>query len=236
MVLKLENLIEAVKQEPWAKDAPVEGDFWPLLMSWVEEYFLSRFLEQVTKQIDEIVDIDPDLPEPQILEKAGQYMADFLGAHHASVRIYDPQTQQMLYYGSHSPDDETRETFIPLEGSIAGEVVKSRRPCLVPDILDEERYQNKDVIQRKGVRSLMAVPLEITRFSQSERNTVGVIQIYYADKGRKFTSLEVQMAILMAKRLSFVIARKKIISLNRSGEKKESIVGQIFKRLGNAGE
>ena len=178
MVLNLENLVKAVKEEPWAKDAPVGDDFWALLMFWVERHFLSRFLKEVTRQIDEIVDIDPDLSERQILEQAAQYMSDFLGAHHASVRIYDPQTQQMLYYGSHSPDDETREVFIPLEGSIAGEVVRSRKPCIVPDILNDERYQNKDVIQRKGVRSLMAIPLEITRFSASERDTVGVIQIY----------------------------------------------------------
>jgi len=235
MIINLENLVEAVKQEPWAKEALVKDDFWALLMAWVDQHFLSRFLEQVTRQIDEIVDIDPDLPEPRILEKAGQYMADFLGAHHASVRIYDPQTEQMLSYGSHPAEGETREAFIPLEGSIAGEVVKSRRPCLVPDILDEERYQNKDVIHRKGVRSLMAIPLEITRFSPIERDTVGVIQIYYKEKGREFTPLEIQTADLMAKRLSFVIARKKIISLHRSGEKKESIIGHIFRTLGERG-
>ena len=103
-------------------------------------------------------------------ETLERFMVEFLGAHHASVRIYDPQSEQMLSFGSYPSEEEQRQTFIPLEGSIAGEVVKSLRTCLVPNILDEELYQNKDVIRKKGVHSLMAIPLEITRFFPSERD------------------------------------------------------------------
>jgi len=81
----------------------------------------------------------------------------------------------------------------------------------------------------------MAVPLEITRFYPGERDTVGVIQIYYPEKGRAFTPLEVQMANLLAKRLSFVIARKKILSMHRSNEKREAIVGHTFRALRTRG-
>ncbi|MBK5100450.1 MAG: GAF domain-containing sensor histidine kinase [Desulfobacteraceae bacterium] len=231
----LDNLVKAIKLEPWAQVPSVDKDFWPLLMKWIDEHVLSDFLNQVIKQVDEIVEIDPDLPEPQILEKATRYMVDFLGAHSASVRIYDPETEQMLSYGSYPSEEDTRQTFIPLEGSIAGEVVRTRRPCLVPHILDEERYENKEVIYRKGVHSLMAIPIEIARFSPHGHDTVGVIQIYYPEKNRVFTALEIQMANLMAKRLSFVIARKKILSMHRANEKKEAIVRHIFRALGSRG-
>ncbi len=235
MLKGLDDLVKAVRREPWAKNLQADEDFWDLLPEWLEEHVIADFLGQVIRQVDEIVDIDPDLSEPRILEIATRYMVDFLGAQSASVRIYDPLTEQMLSYGSFPLDEHAREVYIPLDGSIAGEVVKSRKPCLVPNILDEGRYQDKNVIRRKGVHSLLAIPLEIPRFFPHERDTVGVIQIYYREKDRAFSTLEIQIANLMAKRLSFVIARKKILSLHRINEKKDSIVQHIFKTLGRRG-
>ena len=235
MWANLENLFNVVQQEPWAKGLSVDKDFWLLLMEWMKERVLSEFLNQVSRQVDEVVEIDPDLSEPQILAKATQYMVDFLKAQSASVRIYDPHTEQMLSYGSYPPKEEKRESFIPLEGSVAGDVVTSRKPCLVPNILYDERYQDKEIIERRGVYSLMAIPLDIPSFFPHERDTVGVIQIYYVEKDRTFTSLEIQMASLMAKRLSFVIAHKKILTMHRINEKKEAIVGHIFRTLGSRG-
>ena len=232
MLMNLRDLVKRIQEEPWAGEVSAKEDFWVFLAGWIEEHVLSDFLGRVTGQVDEIVEIDPDLPEPQILERATRFMVDFLGAHSASVRIYDPHTEQMVSYGSYPSEEDIRQTLIPLEGSIAGEVVRTRRPFLVPDILQEELYRDKDVIYRKGVQSLMAIPLELTRFFPRERDTFGVIQIYYREKGRTFTPLEIQMANLMAKRLSFVIARKKIISLHRIREKQEEIVRHIFRKMG----
>jgi signal transduction histidine kinase len=160
-------------------------------------------------------------------------MVDYLQARSASVRIYDPQTKQLLSYGSYPSQEEIRETFIPLEGSIAGEVVKNLQTYLVPNILKEELYQDKEAAERKNVYSMMAVPFSIPRFSPYERDIVGVIQVYYPEKDRAFTPLEVQVAELMAKRLSFVIARKKILGMYRLNEKKEAIVRNIFLKLGS---
>lgn len=235
MFIDLEHFIELVQREPWTKAGCKDEQFWERLAEWVEEHMVAGFLRHMTRQVDEIVEIDPDLSERQILRNATQYMVEFLNAHHASVRIYDPYTSQMLSFGSFPHEEETREKLIPLENSIAGEVVKTRSPYLVPDILDEERYHNKEVIYRKGVRSLIAVPFEIPRFFSSDRDLVGVIQIYYSERGRKFSSLEVDAAKLMAKRLSFVIARKKIHSMQKAREKRKVIVQRIFRTMGTRG-
>ena len=235
MLANLEKLLKEIQQEPWARGPYVDEDFWPLVVEWFEQHILSDFLDEVVRQVDMIVQIDPDLSEPLILESAMQYIVDFLGAHHASVRIYDPHTEQMLSYGSFPSAEKSRESLVPLEGSIAGEVVKTHQPWLVPDILAEEHYRNKEVVRKDGVHSLMAIPLEIARFFPHERDTVGVVQIYYTEKGRAFTPLEIQMADLMVKRLSFVIAHKKILSIQRLNEKKDAIVRHIFQTLGSHG-
>jgi signal transduction histidine kinase len=195
----------------------------------------SEFLERLIEKVDDIVEIDPDLSEREIFEEATHYIVEFLNAHHASVRIYDPQTEHMLSFGSYPSEEYSRETYIPLEGSIAGKVVTTREPVIVPNILEEKGYQNKEVITKKGVNSLVAIPLEIHAFFPRERETVGVIQIYFTEQDRTFSPLEVQTANLMVKRLGFVIARKKILSMHRNNEKKEAIIRHIFRKLGSRG-
>lgn len=226
------KLIKSILKEDWAKELPVHDALWKNLIEWISDRILPEFTALLSGQVDEIIDINPDLSEREILESVAQHMVNFLGALSASVRIYDPDTERMLSYGSYPFEEGSRETHIPLHGSIAGNVVKTGRTHSVPNILKEDLYTDKTAIERKGVFSLMAIPLEIPRFSPRERNTVGVIQIYYPEKNRTFTPLEIQLAELMAKRLSFVIARKKIITMYRVSEKKDAIAQKVFQKLG----
>jgi signal transduction histidine kinase len=228
-----DKLLKMIQQEPWASDLPGHAGFWGLLTDWIEEQVLSPFLTRFVNQVDEIIEISPELPEKEILAKATFHIAEFLGAHSASARIYDPYTEQMLSYGSYPYKEAARETYIALEKSVAGEVVKTRRPFVVPDILSEELYQDKSVVFERGLNSLMAVPVEIPRFFPHERDSVGVIQIYFPEKDRKFSTVEVQTAVVMSRRLSFVIARKKILYLNAMNDKKDAIVRNIFLKLGS---
>ena len=225
------QLFESAQNQPWAKACEGEA-FWDHLLSWVKNTVLPDFLTEVTTQVDEIIEINPDLSEPEIFSMVTRYMVEFLGARSASVRIYDPAAEKMLSYGSYPLEEETRAAFILFEGTIAGKVVKTNRPYLVPNILKEDLYKDKERAQKKGIYSIMAVPLSIPRFFPHERDTIGVIQIYYEERDRIFTPLEVKMAEVMARRLSFVVARKKILSMFRINEKKEAIVQKIFLKLG----
>lgn len=230
--LSIDKPIKILREEPWA--LTVQDDaFWDHLVVNLRDSFLPDFLKEISQKVDEIIEIDPDLAEQEILTRVTGYMVEFLGALSASVRIYDPNTGQMLSYGSHPYQEAARATYIPLENTIAGEVIKTKKTSLVPSILGEPLYQDKEVIIRRGAHSLMAVPFLIPRFFPHERETVGVIQVYYAEEDRTFPSLDIQMAELMARRLSFVIARKKILSLYKINEKKDAIVQKIFQKIGS---
>jgi len=122
MLIDMQNIIKAFKQETWKNGISVSNELWPKLLEWIQEHILSDFLAQITRQVDEIVEINPDLSERNIFEMATHYMVNFLDAHSASVRIYDPRTEQMLSYGSFPYKEDERENVIPLNGSIAGEV------------------------------------------------------------------------------------------------------------------
>ena len=226
------NLIKSVMKEGWARSGCPNDQFWTKMEEWIHKVLLPETMSQFIGHIDEIIHIDPKLTEQQILELVAMHMIQSLNARYGSVRIYDPDTEQMLSFGSYPPGEEAREANIALEGSIAGRVIKSGNPFIVPNILKESLYNDKTIIERKGVNSMMAIPFEIPRFFPRERNTAGVIQVYFPENDRTFSPLEIQMAETMSRRFGFTIARKKIMSMHRVNEKKEAIVRKIFLKPG----
>ena len=226
------NLIKSVMKEGWAKSGCPNDQFWTKMEEWIHKVLLPETMSQFIGHIDEIIHIDPKLTEQQILELVAMHMIQSLNARYGSVRIYDPDTEQMLSFGSYPPGEEAREANIALEGSIAGRVIKSGNPFIVPNILKESLYNDKTIVERKGVNSMMAIPFEIPRFFPRERNTAGVIQVYFPENDRTFSPLEIQMAETMSRRFGFTIARKKIMSMHRVNEKKEAIVRKIFLKPG----
>ena len=181
----VETLVKTIRNEPWAAGCPEEL-FWERLADTLQDGFLPEFLNETSNRVEAIIEIDPDLSEPEILARVTRYMVEFLGALSASVRIYDPNTGQMLSYGSYPFQEASRATYIPMENTIAGEVLKTQKTWLVPSIRREPLYRDKGVIERRGAHSLMAVPFSIPRFFPHERETVGVIQIYYPRKTALF--------------------------------------------------
>jgi signal transduction histidine kinase len=227
-----ESHIELIKKQAWAKATPGEDLFWANLTEWIAKNLLPDFVTKITHLVDSILTIDPGQSEREILELIANRLVESLNAVMASIRIYDPYTSQMLSYGSYPSEEEARPSQIAIEGSVAGRAITTGKPFIVQDILKEKLYTDKTIVERKGVNSLMAIPFEIPRFFPHERNTTGVIQIYYAQKDRIFAPLEAQVATLMSQRLGFVIARKKILTMQRMNEKKETILKQIFSRMG----
>ncbi len=191
-----------------------------------------QYVDQLISQAETILEINPSLTEKEILEIVAKNVVEFLEAEAASIRIYDPGREEMISFGSYPSQAEDREATIPFEHTIAGEVVKTHRAYFVPNILKEEKYKNKEKVQKYGIHSMLAVPISIPRFSLRDVDTEGALQIYYKDNDKTFTPLEVKIAEMLSRRVSYVIARKRIVDLQKLNLTKDKIVEQIFVKLG----
>ena len=69
------------------------------------------------------------------------------------------------------------------------------------------------------------------RFSPEDSDPGGVLQVFYREKDRVFSALEIEVAQLFSRRVSYVLARKKIRDLQKCNSIKERIVEHIFKKL-----
>jgi signal transduction histidine kinase len=202
------------------------------LTTLLRKHCISPHVAQVVRMVEEVISIDPTLEWKEILEAAAKKIVQFLHADGASIRIFDPETDRLVAFGSFQYYSETgRQKNIPVEKSVAGKVIKSGMSYLVPNILLEPDYMNKDVVKELGLNSLMAVPIMIPGFLESEHSIQGSIQIYYREIDREFDPLEVANAELLARRVSYVLAKKRILNLQRLNIQKEKIVEKIFVKL-----
>jgi signal transduction histidine kinase len=201
------------------------------LADYLRKHCLAKYVEQVVRMVEEVISIDPSLDWKEILEAAAKKIVEFLHAAAASIRIFDPETDKLVAFGSHEYKETDRAKSIPVEKSVAGKVIKSGKSCLVPNILLEPDYANKEIVKEQGFNSLMAIPITISGFLKAEGIIQGAIQIYYREKDRQFDPLEVANAELMARRVSYVLAKKRILDLQKLNLQKEKIVEKIFVKL-----
>jgi signal transduction histidine kinase/predicted Zn-dependent protease with MMP-like domain len=198
----------------------------------ITEEVIYRYVDHLISQVETILEINPHFAEKEILETVAKNVVEYLGAEAASIRIFDPGKEEMISFGSYPPQTQDREEAIPFEDTIAGEVVKTHLPYFVPNILREDKYKNKEKVEKYGIHSMLAVPISIPRFSLKDVDTEGSFQIYYRDIDKLFTPLEAKIAEMLSKRMSYVIARKRIMDLQKFNVTKDKIVEQIFLRLG----
>jgi len=229
---RTEGLIGSLMRNPSIRRSGLSQGQLGEIVREVQDLVVYDEVDRLVEEVESIIEINPNLSEIEILEGAARRIVEYLGAAAASIRIFDPQKREMVSFGSYHYGGDKRQKSIPFEDSIAGEVVRRGRSYLVPNITKEPKYKNTGIVHEMGIHSMLAVPMNIPRFTVRDLDIRGVIQIYYEEQDRKFTSLERKVAEVLAKRVTYVIARKRILGLQRLNETKEKIVEKIYLKLG----
>lgn len=199
----------------------------------VENSYLQQFLSKIIQESETILAIDPSLDPRTILETAARNIVAALDAEAASIRLYEPSGLKMISFGAFAMDDSGRTAAVPVNDSIAGKVVSERKSIAVPSILKDPLYKNKAIVAEKGFHSLLAIPLVIPGFVSGKSDMLGSLQIYYRTEDRQFSPLEIIHAEMLARRVSHVLAKKKILDLYALNTRKEKITDKIFHKLSN---
>jgi len=227
-----QKLVESIMADLKEKGCSFSLEEVATVVDLIKEEVLYRYVDRLISQVETILEINPSLMEKEILQAVAKSIVEYLGAEAASIRIYDPDREEMVAFGAYPPSGDDQEAAIPFEDTIAGEVVRTRRSYYVPNILREEKYKNKERVLKRGIHSMLAVPISIPRFSLKDVDIEGSLQIYYREEDKTFTPLEAKIAETFSRRVSYVIARKRITGLQKLNVTKDKIVEQIFLKLG----
>ncbi|OGR00804.1 MAG: hypothetical protein A2511_10210 [Deltaproteobacteria bacterium RIFOXYD12_FULL_50_9] len=218
-------------ETPFFRDLPLSSQKKDALIHLIEDEYLFEFLAGVIRESEEILTISPTIDRREILELAARMIVHDLKAQAASIRLFDPKSFKMLTFGAYGLEDSERATAIPVKKSIAGRVVEGMKSVVVKSIMKDPLYRQKQIVAQKGFNSLLAVPLRMPSFVGSTDDILGSLQIYYLEDDRQFSRLEIIRAEMLARRVSYVMAKKRILDMKALNDKKEAISDKIFVKL-----
>ncbi len=210
--------------------APFADKLLPIALR-IQEEVLNRYVERLIRQVETILDIDPLLSEEEILENLARNVAGFVGADFANIHIYNRRREERddLSYSPPAVQD-IPQTF-PMQKEIADEALGSRRSLFVPDIGREPRFRNRERAEELGIRSFLAVPIFLPSFSSGEEDLQGILQIFYKKQDHTLSPVDTQIAEMLSRRIGYVIARKRIYSLQKINLTRDKILDHIYLRL-----
>ena len=203
----------------------------PALVNRVKDEILEEYVDRMIHQVETVLEIDPLLSEREILRSLARNIVEFLGADFASIRIYDSfgEGEPSSPYSPLLGEDIVELT--PFDKSIASEVIRTQRSRQIPNIFKDPNYQDQENARAIGIHSMLAVPISLPRFTSQGPDIQGVLQIFYKKEDKVFTSFEVQMAEVLSRRVGYVIARKRILSLQKINVSRDKILEDIYLRL-----
>ncbi len=226
------NLVESIMGSLKGKGCNLSLEQVVTVVDLIREEVLYQYVERLISQVETILEINPSLSEKEILEAVAKNVVDYLEQRRPAYESTILRREEMVSFGSHPWVEDDREQAIPFEDTIAGEVVKTHRSYFVPDIANEEKYKNKEKVLKKGIHSMLAIPIFIPRFSLKDVDIEGCFPDLLQEKDRTFTPLEAKIAEMLSRRVSYVVARKRIMGLQLLNVTKDKIVEKIFLKLG----
>ena len=225
------KLVQLIGQCLAEKGVNLSGADLPEVVDRIKGEILDQYVERIIHQVETILEIDPRLSEKEILRSLARNVVQFLGADFASIRIYDSfgEGEPSSSYSPLLGEDILELT--PFDKMIASEVIRTQRSHQIPNIFQDPNYQDKEKAREIGIHSMLAVPISLPRFTSQGAATQGVLQIFYKKEDKVFTPLDVQMAEVLSRRVGYVIARKRILSLQKINVTRDKILEDIYLRL-----
>jgi sigma-B regulation protein RsbU (phosphoserine phosphatase) len=150
--------------------------------------WLERLIE-ISRSLNSTLSLAP------LLDRIVKAAQEFTQTEVCSILLVD-QRRGQLYFKAATNLSGVRSIIVPMEGSIAGTVVQTGRPLVVPDVRKDPRWSpGVDEQTDFTTRSILTAPL-IAR-----DNVIGVLQAINKEGGEDFTEDDVELLSCSSNRI-----------------------------------
>jgi signal transduction histidine kinase len=166
--------------------------------------------EAQVERLERILEISRELAstvaQEPLLKKIVDTAAELTDSEGASILLWDSRTGELRFQTAVAQSGQLAEIPVPIEGSIAGAVLTSGKPLVVPDVRADPRYY-REVGQQIGMEigSLLAVPLQI----QDRR--IGVLEAVNKRGGGEFSQEDVETLMALAAQAAVAIENARLV-------------------------
>jgi signal transduction histidine kinase len=167
-------------------------------------------LREIVIRLSRMVEVSVTLNSTLDLDRLLQFIigtaADLVESEAASVMLVDENTHELAFAAATGSDPrELARIPVPLEGSIAGTIVREDRPLIINDVTSDPRHF-RQVSEKTGfqVRSLVGVPMRI------RDRVLGVLEAVNKRQGA-FTESDMQTLSIIASLAAVAIENARLL-------------------------
>ncbi len=149
--------------------------------------------------------ITSDLYLEDILKLIVTVTAEVMGSKLCSIMLLDQKKKELTMKATQSISKEyINKHPLKLGEGIAGKVALENKPRVVPNILEDKTYKNKEIARKEGLVSLLCMPLHV------KGKVIGVINSY-TDEPHDFSDYEVSILQTVADQAAIVIENYRLV-------------------------
>ncbi len=105
--------------------------------------------------------------------------------------------------------DYVKDRALQLHEGVVGHVISTRRPLVIPNVLENERFKEKDMARKLGLVSMVGVPL-----CGKEDRVVGVLNCFTVEP-HEFSQIDINMLTAVAGQAAVAIHNTELIIKTR---------------------
>ncbi len=162
---------------------------------------LERILE-ITRELTSALTLEP------LLKRILATAAELTDSEGASILLRDAPSGELRFltaFGASSEEVMEADLPVPVEGSIAGTILTSREPLIVPDVQVDPRYY-REVERQIGykTRTLLGAPLQI------KNRCIGVLEALNKRGDRGFSQKDIKTLVALAAQAAIAIENARL--------------------------
>ncbi len=172
----------------------------------------ARLFEDTKKkalQFDSLIKVSRSITSEHYLDEILNLIvvvtAEMLNSKVCSVMLLDEKGQELVIKATQSlSEDYKKKPNIKVENSLSGTVLKTRKPVSVYDVRHDEKYAYRDLADKEGLTSMIAVPMIV------KTKAIGVINVYTKEKHR-FSEEETNVLQMVANQAAVAVENTKLM-------------------------
>ena len=175
----------------------------------LEKAALYDRMRQQIRELEGLVEVSRTIISPLYLDEMLQVVAEMaarvMGVKAVTLHLLEERGDRLVLRAAHntSVDAQTAVSLAVGEG-IVGEIARTARPVIVPDVRADPRYRNRAVADAEGLVSLLGVPLVV------RDRTVGVLTCH-TDAPHEFEEKEVALFSMLANQTALAIENARLV-------------------------
>jgi len=175
----------------------------------IENARLFEDTKQKASQFDSLMKVSQTITSEKYLDEILNLIvvvtAEMLNSKICSIMLLDDKGEDLAIKATQSLSEEYRKKpNIKVKSSLSGAVIQSKRPIVVEDVRQEERYVYRDLAVKENLTSMLVVPMIV------KEKAIGIISVY-TKIPHTFTREEIEALQLVANQAAVAVENTKLM-------------------------